>query len=122
MMHVRNLLESRPFLTRIPDQSLISGGTGTGGRHIQSTRGKSYAFIYIPYGQNVKVNLGKISGQKVKAWWFNPRSGQAKLIGTFSNRGTREFDPPGKSARENDWVLVLDDADRQFAKPGSIKK
>lgn len=122
MMHVRNLIESRPFLDRVPDQSLISGGAGTGGRHVQSTRGKSYAFIYIPYGQNVKINLGKISGQKVKAWWFNPRSGQAKPIGTFSNSGTQEFDPPGKTTRGNDWVLVLDDSAKQFPKPGTIKK
>jgi len=122
MMHVRNLLESRPFLTRIPDQSLISGGTGTGGRHIQATRGKSYAFIYIPYGQNVKVALGKISGQEVKAWWFNPHSGQAKPIVTFSNSGTREFDPPGKTARGNDWVLVLDDEAKHFPRPGSTRK
>ncbi|MGB2808086.1 MAG: glycoside hydrolase family 140 protein [Sedimentisphaerales bacterium] len=122
MMHVRNLLESRPFLDRVPDQSLIAGNAGSKGLHIQATRGKSYAFIYLPYGQNVKAMLGKVSGEKVKAWWFDPRSGQAKLIGTFSNSGKREFDPPGKSARGNDWVLVLDDAARQFPKPGTIKK
>jgi hypothetical protein len=122
MMHVRNLIESRPFVTCVPDQSLIAGNAGSGGLHIQATRGKDYALVYMPYGQNVKAVLGKVSGDKVKAWWFDPRSGQAKLIGTFSNSGTREFDPPGKSARGNDWVLVLDDAARQFPKPGTIKK
>jgi hypothetical protein len=122
MMHVRNLIESRPFVSRVPDQSLISGDAGTGGEHIQSTRGKSYAFIYIPYGQNVKVALGKISGQKVMAWWFNPRSGRAKPIGTFANSGILEFDPPGKTARGNDWVLVLDSDAKHFPRPGTTRK
>lgn len=119
MMHVRNLMQSRPFLERVPDQSLISGDPGKGGGHIQATRGKDYAFVYLPYGQNVKVRMGKISGQKVKAWWFDPRTGQAKAIGTFAGKGAREFDPPGKKNRGNDWVLVLDDASKGFAPPGS---
>jgi hypothetical protein len=119
MMHVRHLMQSRPFLSRVPDQSLISGDPGGGGEHIQATRGDGYAFIYLPYGQNVTVAMGKVSGEKVKAWWFDPRTGDAKSIGTFDNKGTREFDPPGEKARGNDWVLVLDDAAREFPKPGS---
>ncbi|MCX5637207.1 MAG: glycoside hydrolase family 140 protein [Planctomycetota bacterium] len=122
MMHVRNLLESRPFLTRVPDQSLISGEAGNGGEHIQATRGDDYAFIYLPFGQKVAVVLGKISGQKVKTWWFDPRTGEAKIIGTYPNSSTREFDPPGEPARGNDWVLVLDDADKRFPEPGTIRK
>jgi hypothetical protein len=119
MMHVRNLMQSRPFLSRVPDQSLISGGPGSGAEHIQATRGDGYAFIYLPYGQNVTVAMGKASGEKVRAYWFDPRTGDAKQIGTFENKGTREFDPPGEKARGNDWVLVLDDEAKQFPKPGS---
>ena len=120
MMHVRNLMESRPFVTGVPDQSLISGDTGSGGEHIQATRGDDYAFIYLPFGQKVVVVLGKISGEKIKAWWFDPRTGKAKLIDTYPNSGTREFDPPGEPARGNDWVLVLDDAGKQFPEPGAV--
>jgi hypothetical protein len=119
MTHVRNLIESRPFFTRVPDQSLIAGDAGTGPEHIQATRGEDYAFIYLPYGQNVQVTLGKISGRKIKAWWFNPRTGRAESIGTFSNEGTKEFDPPGEARRGNDWILVLDDASKDFPPPGS---
>jgi hypothetical protein len=121
MMHVRNLIESRHFLTRVPDQSLIHSDAGTGGRHIQATRGKDYAFVYIPYGQQVNMAMGKISGGKVRAWWFDPRTGGAKLIGEFANSGMQEFDPPGKPVRGNDWLLVLDDAAKRFPKPGTIK-
>jgi hypothetical protein len=122
MMHVRNLIESRPFLDRVPDQSLISGDAGTGGEHIQATRGKDYAFLYLPYGQSVNVELKKISGDKVKAWWYDPRTGGSISSGTFANSGTREFDPPGKQARGNDWVLVLDDEAKHFPRPGTTRK
>ena len=122
MMHVRNLLESRPFPDRVPDQSLISGDAGTGGQHIQATRGKDYAFLYLPYGQSVKVELGKISGDKVITWWFDPRTGGAISAGAFANSGTWEFDPPGKTARGNDWVLVLDDDAKNFPRPGITRK
>lgn len=122
MMHVRNLIESRPFLDRVPDQSLISGDAGTGGQHIQATRGKDYAFLYLPYGQSVKVELGKISGDKVHAWWYDPRTGGSLSAGTFANIGTREFDPPGKTARGNDWVLVLDDDAKNFPRLGTTRK
>ena len=119
MMHVRDLIESRPFLTRVPDQSLIAGDAGDVPEHIQATKGEDYAFIYLPYGQNVQVTLGKISGQKVRAWWFDPRTGRAESAGTFENHGTKEFDPPGRPKRGNDWVLVLDDATKDFSPPGS---
>jgi hypothetical protein len=122
MMHVRNLLESRPYLSRVPDQSLISGEAGSGGEHIQATRGDDYALIYLPYGQNVKVVLGKITGERVRAWWFDPRSGQAELIGVFTNQASHQFDPPGEPARGNDWVLVLDDASRQFPAIGKVER
>jgi hypothetical protein len=56
----------------------------------------------------------------VKAWWFNPRNGQAKLIGEFSNMGEREFLPPD-AGEHLDWVLVLDDADKKFPEPGAIR-
>ncbi|UCG49689.1 MAG: glycoside hydrolase family 140 protein [Phycisphaerales bacterium] len=122
MMHVRGLMESRPFLSRAPDQSLISGEAGTGGEHIRATRGTDYAFIYLPYGQEVKVVLGKISGQRVRAWWFDPRTGGAKAIGTYPNKGVRGFDPPGEETRGNDWVLVLDDAGKGFGPPGQGRR
>jgi hypothetical protein len=122
MMHVRSLMESRPFLTRLPDQSLIAGDAGDGPEHIRATRGRDYAFIYLPYGQKFTAVMGRISGRKVTAWWFDPRTGLAEKIGTYPNAGTVEFDPPGEKARANDWVLVLDDADKDFAAPGAAKR
>lgn len=121
MMHAKHLMLSRPYFSRIPDQSLIADGQGEGTHHVQATRGNDYAFIYIASGQHIKVNMGKISGKKVKARWYDPRTGEAKTIGVKKNRGRMEFDPPGKPGKHNDWILVLDDASKEFSNPGQIK-
>ncbi|MBD3266429.1 DUF4038 domain-containing protein, partial [bacterium] len=121
MMHAKHLILSRPYFSRVPDQSLIAEGQGEGTHHVQATRGNDYAFIYIASGRTIQVNLGKISGKKVKAWWYEPRTGEANLIGVKKNQGRMEFDPPGKAGKHNDWILVLDDASKKFSKPGRIK-
>ena len=118
MLHVRRLVESRPFLSRLPDQSLLASPADNGAGHIQATRGPGYAFLYIPTGKSVTVNLGLISGENVKTWWYNPRTGKARVIGTYPNKQTRTFDPPGKEGRGNDWILVVDDASAGFPEPG----
>ena len=99
MQHGRALIESRPFLTRVPDDSVIvtdrvaTSLPGTGTRHFAATRDESgsYAMVYAPIGRAFKVHMEKITGAKVKAWWFNPRDGSSKLIGEFPNTGEREF-------------------------------
>ncbi|MEJ6981419.1 glycoside hydrolase family 140 protein [Pedobacter sp. P351] len=108
MIHLKNLMLSRPFLERVPDQSLISGQNGEKYSRVLATRGKNYAFIYTYTGKNFGVNLGKIEGDKVSASWFNPRDGKSAEIGEFENTGTKEFNPPGDEKDGNDWVLILD--------------
>ncbi|MBP2234659.1 hypothetical protein J2Z31_001149 [Sinorhizobium kostiense] len=117
MKHVRSLMLSRPMLSRIPDQSLVQDAL-SGADHIRATRGDDFAFIYAATGRTFSVNLGKISGSTVVAWWFDPRKGTATLIGEFPNAGTRTFDPPGEPQRENDWVLVIDDKEKGYSAPG----
>jgi hypothetical protein len=109
MRHGRALMESRPYLSRVPDQSLVVSGD-----RVRATRGDGYAFVYVPTGKPVTIALGKISGDKVDAWWFDPRDGSARAIEAVSNQGTREFTPP---SADLDWILVLDDASRVFRKP-----
>jgi len=109
MVHIKDLMLSRPFLERVPDQSLIADN-GEKYDYLVATRGADYAFIYTYTGRNIKVNMGKISGDKVKASWFNPRDGKTTEIGEFPNTGTHEFDPPAEAKAGNDWVLILDKA------------
>lgn len=129
MQHGRRLMESRPFLTRVPDDSIIvaadppSAVPGAGEKRYVATRDEagSYAMIYVPTGRPFKAQMRKLTGGKVKAWWFNPRTGKATAIGEFANTGERLFTPP--DAGENlDWVLVLDDATKNYPPPGVAKK
>ena len=107
MQHLKTLMLSRSFLDRIPDQSLIAENQGNKYNHLVATRGNDYAFIYTYTGKNIKINMGKINGNKVLAWWFNPRNGEAQGIGVLKNKGVFELDAPGESADGHDWVLVL---------------
>jgi hypothetical protein len=125
----RLLLESRRFLSRIPDDSFIvvdrvpTSVPGAGRYQFVGTRDQagSFAMVYAPVGRAFKVRMDVISGEKVKAWWFNPRSGDASAIGEFENTGEREFQPPDRGEML-DWVLVLDDASKAFPPPGSTEK
>jgi len=124
MQHVKALLLSRPYFTRIPDQSLIAGDAGQGEPHIAGTRDKngSFAMIYLPHGQKVNVDLSKITGTHAVAWWFYPSTGTVtKVSGEFATAGTTRFSPPTSGA-DVDWVLVLDDKSRGFAAPGGASK
>lgn len=108
MVYLKNLMLSRPYFDRVPDQSLIAGGTGEQYDRQIATRGETYAFIYTYNGKNIPVQLGKLKGDQVKATWYSPRDGKETEIGTFANEGTHAFDPPGEPKDGNDWVLILD--------------
>jgi len=122
MMHVRHLMESRPMTARVPDQSLIVSENPSGPEYSTATRGADYAFIYSSFGKPLTVALGKISGERVTAWWFDPRTGEATRIGEYANAGVQTFTPPGVASRGNDWVLVLDDTARRYPAPGARPK
>lgn len=117
MQYVRWLIESRPYLSRVPDQSLVID-TLDGNDKIVATRGDGYAFIYSAQGRKFTAQLGKIPGEQVNASWYNPRTGTVTQAGTFPNSGTREFTCPAEGFGA-DWVLVLDDASRGFLPPGT---
>lgn len=108
MIWLKKLVLSKPYLERIPDQSLIGGKQQDKYNFLIGTRGRDYAFIYTYTGKNILVNMGKISGTKVKASWYDPRNGNYDLIGKFDNKAVQEFDPPGIPKDGNDWVLVLE--------------
>ena len=125
MRHARALLESRPFLTRVPADDVIVASRvatsvpGAGRYRFVATRDSagSYAMVYAPVGRAFTVRLAAVSGQRVRASWFNPRTGAATVIGTFPSTGERTFTPPDPGELL-DWILVLDDAGKNYALPG----
>ena len=73
--------------------------------------------VYAPVGRAFAVRMNAIAGTRVKAWWFDPRTGAAATIGTFANAGERTFTPPD-AGETLDWVLVLDDESKRYPPPG----
>ena len=118
MRHLKALVESRPMTGRVPDQAMILDNAPRHDR-ILASRGDRYAFAYSYTGRPFTMRLGIIAGRTVRAAWYSPRNGTVTPIGSFANRGTRRFDPPGETAPGNDWALVLDDAAAAFPAPGT---
>lgn len=125
MKWLKRLFLSRPLLDLQPDP-LIIVGRGESSSFQRAARGKDYAFIYLPTGRPVTINLSAIAADSAVAWWYNPRTGEATRIGLFAAREARTFDPPGLSVelpwlqtgRGCDWVLVVDDQAAGYSAPG----
>ena len=118
MRHLRALVESRPFLSRIPDQSLLVSESGTGTNHIQATRDADglYALVYSASGQPFTLDLTLLNGDPLVAWWFDPRTARSVPVGRVERTGAQTFTPPSRGPG-CDWVLVVDDASQDFPPP-----
>jgi Protein of unknown function (DUF4038)/Putative collagen-binding domain of a collagenase len=120
MQHLRRLIESRPFTGGIPDQSMLGTVSPEWAKHQRAFRdsGGRYAMFYLPNPQDFTVKpQGKLGGQRLRAWWYDPRSGAATLIGEFVQSASLEFTIPDTGP---DWVLVLDSAEQNFPAPGIV--
>jgi hypothetical protein len=118
MQYLKKLMLSRPYFSRIADQSLIRSSVGsTYIDLVYATRdeSRSYAMVYLPQNKPVTIDLSKISGGAKNVWWFNPRTGQATAGKSAKGNGSQSFTPPKEGA---DWVLVIDDASKRFGEPG----
>ncbi|MGH9841603.1 MAG: putative collagen-binding domain-containing protein [Blastocatellia bacterium] len=84
--------------------------------------------IYITDGRTIRIDVGKVSGANVRAWWYSPRDGRTyaaegkpanRPFQTLKTRDVVAFDPPGEPGENNDWVLVLDDERKLYPAPGA---
>lgn len=123
LLHLKTLMLSRPFLTRIPDQSLVVAGQADGIGRVQATRDglpdqndATYAMIYIPDSRQLTINTRRIAADEIRASWFNPCSGLSEEIGTFNNQASHSFDTPTRETG-SDWILVLDAVNANYPKP-----
>ncbi len=127
---MRKLMESRPFLTRIPDQEIVVGENPSfASDHVQVTRDgtpgnndATYIMCYLPYLRRVTIHTGVIKGEKLNIWWFDPRTGNAFLQGTVDNTGEVNISNWESVIKEGqggpDWVVVLDDSLAGYDRPG----
>ncbi len=118
MIHLRQLMESRPFFGRIPKQALIVEGQGRGGHHLRATGDVdgSYAFVFFPDAVNTAtIDLHQLDGP-VHAWWYDTHTGEAYEAGEYPNTGIVTFTTP---LVWHAWVLVLDTSAHD-SNPGTL--
>ncbi len=122
MGYMRKLFESRPFLKMIPDQDILENVYGQDKNEIRAARDKdgSFIIVYSAYGNSIHVNLEKLSADRIKGYWYNPRESESLPIESFKNtKKTRAFVPPSSGIR-TDWVLVLDDPSKNYQDPATF--
>jgi hypothetical protein len=115
MTHLRNLFASRQWWTLVPDSgnTFLTSGLGTDmDRAVGSLASDgSFAIVYLPSSRTVTVNLGKLSGPRVNARWYDPASGifTTAAGSPFNATGTQNFTPAGNNMSGfSDWALVLE--------------
>jgi hypothetical protein len=120
MIHLKNLMLSRPYFTRIPAPEMlpeVQPGPPLG--EVESDRlnpsrashpvatcdaNGNYALVYFPLaGQTLQIDLSPLRGN-IQAQWFNPRNGQCYEARDHSNELTMFTSPIAGP----DWVLILD--------------
>lgn len=110
--HLKTLMLSRDYFSRIPDQSLIASTQADDEQYLAATRSAtgSYAMIYFPEGTTTRLNLSSLKGKSVKSTWYDPRTGVTFAGTTYTPDKRIEVSPPSQG-RGNDWVLILDAED-----------
>lgn len=113
MKHLKNLMLTFPYFERVPDQTVIASVNGERYDRAIATRGKDYLLVYNYSGRPVSVDLTKISGEKKKVWWYNPRDGKRSFIGEFENKIT-SFAPDAAYQKGYDSVLIAVDSSKDY--------
>jgi hypothetical protein len=118
--YLKSLMLSRPFLNRIPDQSMILEAQEDTTDYVIATRdlSGSYAMIYFPTGKSIQIDFSRLKGGNLSSWWYDPRTGAAFKFEDFET--TSQIIHPPSTGKGQDWVLVVDDASKRFGVPGKI--
>ena len=120
MQHFQALFRSRHWHLLVPDAShaVMTAGYGTFGHTNYVTTASasdgSSILAYLPSSRTVQVTGASLAGSTMTAWWYNPGTGVATQIGTYSKSGIQSFMPPASG----DWVLVLDSSSFSLPPPG----
>lgn len=121
MVHLGDLVRSRPFARLVPDYAhrvLTKGygaiGNGTYAACARAADG-STVVVYLPQSREIVLEMSRLSGSEARAWWYDPGTGKATGAGVYPTRGQRRFRPNGRGDR----VLVLDNAALDLPPPGN---
>lgn len=112
LVHLRALTDSRGARTPAPE--LVAGGSA------EVLSAPDHLMAHAPEGAGFALNTTDLSGDALRAWWFDPRTGVPVDAGSAQRGVSTAFFPPvtGPADAGQDWVLVVDDVDAGLAPPG----
>lgn len=93
----------------VPDQSIFASGGQTGGVVLNLAahhKNGEWIMVYLGSKSSFSINMNKITaGNKVGAFWVDPKSGDSVPIGSFPNTAARSFSTPDEW---EDAILILE--------------
>ena len=119
MQYLKRLILSFPYFERVADQSIIVEN-GTQYNRLIATRGNDYLLVYNYNGNDMRLDLTKISGAKKNVWWMTAATGKLKYLGEFDSKVfTFRYHP--QSLRIEDGVLIVVDATKDYLKKDQVE-
>ena len=118
MLYMKKLMTSFPWHKMVNNQDLILNDNPEDQGYIVCSIGTDNDFIisYTPWGRPIQLDLSKISSNSVKAYWFNPRSGESLYIDTYLNSERPTF-KPWATGRGSDFLLIILDVNSGIKLP-----
>ena len=103
-------MESRPFLSRVPDQELIVPAYFPKPTMWLQPGVRAMPLSIFLTGWTAEIRLERLGAKTINAYWFDPTNGGVQCTREYTAElASRKFTPPS-TGRGNDWILVLDDA------------
>ena len=112
MKYLKELMLSLPYFERVPDQSLVIGN-GTRHNRLAATRGQDYLLVYNYTGQEMHIDLSKISGSEKKVWWMNAATGRKVFLGRYKSKPVT-FRHHSSGPDDIDGVLIAIDSSKEY--------
>ena len=112
MKYLKQLILSKRYFDRTPAQEIIADNALDRYGYIVATKGTNYAMVYTYTGRHFSVDFSKLSFKATAAELYNPKNGHTEAIDKFEKATVVEFNPPGDEKAGNDWVLLLQGANK----------
>jgi len=114
MRYVKKLFTAFPWQQLQNNQSVILNENSHGQQFMMAatTEAMDLMLVYTPVGKKIKVDLTVLNPENLKAYWYNPRSGKAKLAGEFTNTEKPELTPWSQGEGSDFILIVLGENDR----------
>jgi hypothetical protein len=107
----RIFLGRKEWWNLVPDQAAFASGGQTKGDVLNLAarhRNSEWIMVYSASKTSFSINMNKVEGDEVNAFWIDPKTGDATFIDSFPSRGVKSFSTPGEW---EDAILILETPD-----------